>query len=161
MAGAGDAKNGMLPVTKTSFHGEVGWAIDYSLMFIAKSIDNGKTWRVVDTKPYDCQMPWGLHVVSADCAWVWGLYTTETEWEGVPNGVIVTQDGGKTWHGLPHLVDWLYNVEVRSASHAAVVGRVRPENWPEPSAESGRPDPKKLPLVRFETRDSGRTFTKL
>jgi starvation-inducible outer membrane lipoprotein len=157
MSGQVDEKKGKIGVTKVSFSGDVGWAIDYHLMFIARSIDKGKTWRVVT----ESAMPWGLHVVSADCAWVWDLYTTETDWRGVPNSVHVTQDGGKTWHGIPPLVDWLYNVEVQSASQAVVIGRIRPENWPEPTAESGRPDPRKLPLVRFETKDGGSTFTRL
>ena len=151
MAGQVDEKDGTIGVTKVEFCGDVGWAIDYSVMFIARSIDKGKTWRIV----MECGMPWGLHVVSADCAWVWDLYTTETEWEGAPNSVYVTQDGGKTWHALPPLVDWLYNVEVETSERAVVIGRVKPDTWSQYS------DPLTLPLSRFETRDGGKTFREL
>ncbi len=147
--------SGKVHVTKTAFHRDVGWAIDYNLMFIARSTDKGKTWRTVDTRPCDPMMPWGLYAVSAYCAWVWGSYTDESEWDGTPNSVLVTHDGGETWHSIPHLVDWLYNVEVLSANHAIVIGRVRPVNWPDYS------DPLTLPISRFETRDGGKTFAEL
>ena len=152
MSGQVDERDGTIGVTKTSFCADAGWAIDYSAMFIARSIDHGTTWRVVTT---ECAMPWGLHAVSADCAWVWSLDTTESEWDGIPNGVGVTQDGGKSWYGLPHLVDWLYNVEVKTGERAVVIGRVKPDTWPDHS------DPLSLPVSRFETKDGGKTFTKL
>ncbi len=155
MSGMVDEWNGRIPVTKTVFHGDIGWAIDYHLMFIARSTDRGKTWQTVDPKPSDPMMPWGLCVVSADCVWVWGTYTDETAWNGVPNIVLVTYDAGKTWRGIPRLVDWLYDVEVSSDNRATVIGRVRPKNWPEYS------DPLTLPVSRFVTTDGGKTFKRL
>ena len=50
-------------------------------------------------------------------------------------------------------MDWLYNVEVESSERAVVIGRGKPDTWPEHS------DPLTLPVSRFETTDGGRTFS--
>lgn len=148
--GSVEDKNGKIAVTNVVLKGKRGWAIDYHLMFVARSDDAGKTWRVVNSEK--CHMPWGLHVVSEDCAWVWGSHTTETPWYSTESSIIVTRDGGKTWYQLPEKVDFLYNVEVLSEDHVIVFGRIRPDIWPEFS------DPLALPVVRLETFDGGKTF---
>lgn len=157
--GLDEDEDGKIEVTEVATLGNVGWAIDYNIMFIAKSMDGGKTWRHVDTEPHDLMMPTKLYVLSPDCTWVRGYYTDETIWDGVPHSVLVTHDGGDMWHSIPHLVDWLDDLEVLSANHAIVSGRVRPEDWPD--EQNAEFDENELPVSRFETRDGGRTFEKL
>jgi photosystem II stability/assembly factor-like uncharacterized protein len=148
---------------KVVFIDQIGWAIDYDLGIILRSVDHGKTWHDVTSRDVDCMMPWGLGVISSKSAWVWGSYTTETEWYDIPNNIITTQDGGKTWRNLTHLVDWLYNVDVFSGKHVIITGRIRPDDWPKINdpAPHDYNDPLALPLIRFETKDGGRTFARL
>jgi hypothetical protein len=152
-------KDGGIPLQKETntgrkvvFKGQIGWAIDYRLMIILRSVDNGKTWHDVTSRDVDCMMPWGLGVISSKSAWFWGSYTTESEWYDIPNNIITTQDGGNTWRNLPHLVDWLYNVDVFSGKHLIVTGRVRPDDWPKINdpAPHNYNDPRTLPLIQFE-----------
>ncbi len=156
---------GKMPITKAVFTGPVGWAIDYGLMIVLRSDDSGRTWHIIDTSPADVMMPRGLHVVSEDCVWIWGTWTTETEWFGDPNSIVVTHDGGNTWHALPQVVHWLHRVEILSEHHAVIIGRVRPDHWPwnfglRPEWLQ-RKDYENLPLVEFETRDGGKTLVRI
>jgi len=98
-----------------------------------------------------------------DTIWIWGTYTNESNWFSTPHSIMVTHNGGKNWVGIPQLLTWLYNVEVYTANHAVIIGRVRPKDWPNFNSPPPKnyPNPINLPIVKYETKDGGKTFKKI
>jgi len=83
-----------------------------AIMF--KTVDGGKTWaftRLADMK----QVPTAIFMADADTGWMGGATSVDADDEegdpGGPSDLLMTTDGGKTWHAQVRLPISIYDIQ--------------------------------------------------